>query len=416
MAWVALALLIIASGVPRLSHGSWGWRAGSSAAQDFGGIVLEWEWTDVAQSAWLAEGDPRWQGRLQPEMKGQNVLRFVPGVAVAWLGAWLRSAWPAAVVLTWLCWLASAAALFALCRALIPDSERGIRMGVVAAGLVALSPGFTAFNGYIDAHQFGYAGAALGLLGVEVAWRRSQAAPTPSPRTPSQWAVAAGGAMFLANGTLELGPPLLVLVWLQYAVASVAREPQAVIGSVRWCGIVTVTFLVLQGAWWLVANVAVLGHVASYNEGLQHLTSNAVEARADWDHLIVRVREAPQRAGAVFLTPVVLCALVGAVALPWRALRWCVLWSGLIAGAVLVTRDHPRTIYLAYPAVYVAAASGVEWLGRMLGRIAGRQGDAARWLPASVLLAVVGKLVLGDLWGDVTLPATWWVGQAPPPP
>src|SRR5262245_13957085 len=82
--WLLIGATIVGTGLPRLSHGTWVWRLGRTTAGVYGGIPMDWEWVDIAQSAWFAEGDPRWGGRLTTALKGQNALRFVPGLAVSW--------------------------------------------------------------------------------------------------------------------------------------------------------------------------------------------------------------------------------------------------------------------------------------------------------------------------------------------
>ena len=100
---------------------------------------------------------------------------------------------------------------------------------------------------------------------------------------------------------------------------------------------------------------------------------------------------------------------------------WALAWLLVLGTAVAVTRNEPRTLFLLHPAVYLVAAAGAEWLGRLLaaatvgvlgrfsfGRLGSRLGCAIQWLPAIVLCALVARLVLADLVGDITLAKLWW--------
>ena len=433
--WLVIGATIVGTSLPRLSHGSWVWRTGSTAAGVYGGVALEWEWVDVAQSAWFAEGDPRWGGRLTSSLKGQNALRFVPGLAVSWLGTWTRHAWPAAVLATVLCWLAAAWAMFRLGRRLLPDPARGRRVGADGAALVALSPGFGAFIGNVDAHPFGYAAAALSLLALEVAWAARRRGES-GDRLGAPWLI--GAVIFLANGSLELGPVLLAMVWLFYVAApSVFGAPDGAGGlaasraGAGWALVVTVTYHALQGGWWLVAAVASLGTVGGYNEGLPLLlralrgvgSAPVVGSEVTGIGLLT--------AGGlvnIFTLPVVALAVPGLLVLPRRSALWAVLWVGLVVAASLVTRNFGRVHYLAYPGVYLAAGAAVEWIGALVagwatvGQVAARRpsagsgwlrrvtASALRWVVPSWLLYTVGRAVLGDLGGDLTMARHWWPG------
>ncbi|MDQ3699842.1 MAG: hypothetical protein M3442_02860 [Chloroflexota bacterium] len=447
--WLLIAVTIIGSGLPRLGHGTWVWRSGSSAAGVFGGVPMEWEWVDVAQSAWFAEGDPRWQGRLDPALKGQNALRFLPGLAVSWIGAWTGSAWRAAVLLTWLCWLSAAVAMYGLGTLLLSDRQRGRRVGAIAAALVALGPGFSAFFGNIDAHPFGYAAAPLALLALERA--RSCRGPLgrlgPDDRIGASWLL--GGVLFLANATLELGPPLLAFMWLFYVVLHLdlarlrSRGSENALRTVwsaegrlnavrsgaervdagrraggwrertRWAATVSAAYLTLQASWWAIANVAALGNVQGYNEGLPMLQDALSQG---WPSLQAVTGMGILTVGGViniFTVPVAMLFLPGLLVLPRRVALWALLWVALVIAASLVTRNFARVHYLAFPGMYLAAAAAAERAGALIavpfrGALTPPLRLLLQWSLPALLIYTVGRIVLADLAGDLTMVRHWW--------
>ena len=163
--WLLAGLLIALQIAPRLGEGSWE----NQILDDhvlFNGVPIHWEWIDVAQSALLAEGDKRWHDRGSGFLLSQNASRLLPGPVISLLTLWTRDLWRAAVVATWLCWLIAVGAMYALCRALIADPARGRTTGIIAAGLVVFSPGFTAFVNNIEAQPFGYAAVVVALLAL----------------------------------------------------------------------------------------------------------------------------------------------------------------------------------------------------------------------------------------------------------
>ena len=385
--WLAVAALTLAGTLLRAGEGTWVWRADIGAAGIVGGVPMEWEWIDVAQSAWLFEGNPRWLDREWGLMMGQNLIRFLPGAAVSLAGAWAGSAWNGALLLTWLCWLAACAGTHQLYLKIAGEGERA--GAAISALLTAASPGFSAFAGNIDAHQFGYAAAPLALLAL--------------PR----WGTAAGAAVFLANATLELGAPLLAMVWLYH----VPREAWGRRWSraARRALYVTAVFLGLQAAWWGLAHVVTLGQVVTYNEGLALVADKVTGEGLDTAPLDLARRTLAATANA-FGGPAVIGGLAGLAFLPRRGRLWVALWTGLVLGVAILTRGHPRIIFLAFPAVYVAAAACVDGVGMWL----------ARWVPAAgarvlvryaVALFAVGwalRFGFGDVLGDLSLVRAWW--------
>ena len=167
----------------------WVARTGGTSARVVAGRALEWEWTDVGQSALFLEGNPGCCN--ERTLTDQNAARITPGLAVSVMAALLRDAWWAALVLTWVLWLATAWGVRALVSQSLGSPLRvqgaGASAGMVVSGVFVLtSPGFLAFVGSIDAHQFGYAGAVLGVLLVTLSgaspkatWSSDIAMPFP---------------------------------------------------------------------------------------------------------------------------------------------------------------------------------------------------------------------------------------------
>jgi hypothetical protein len=410
--------LIVVGGLTRTGYGLWAWRASAQGARLFEGIPIVWEWLDVANGVWFLESDPRWTA-AHYALRTDQIIRFVPDVFIALLGAWTGSALGAAIVATWLCWFAAAAATYALCRALLP--AHGHRAGCIASILVALSPGFTAYMGNVEARPFAYAAAALALLALECVrrWRFAIAAggsvSAPDKRSAP---LLVALLLFLANATLELGPPLLAMLWLFYVLLDpgAARPPR--ICRVRWAALVTLGYVALDAGWLALAHVATFGRitVSTDNDAWYHVRNVLTSPTLDWQAVAARLWGLESDAVRTFTMPVMLLLLPGVLVLPRRALLWTAAWLGTIVVAILLTRVWPRTLYLAYPGVYVAAAAVIDCAGRQLagwcprwtGTGAAAWRRAAGWAPAVVLLAVVGGLVFADLRGDPTLPRVWW--------
>ena len=139
---------------------------------------------------------------------------MTPGLAISVMAAWLRDAWWAALFLTWVLWLATAWGVRALVvqslRSLLRVQGAGALAGMVVSGVfVVTSPGFLAFVGSIDAHQFGYAGAVLGVLLVTLSGTKPKA--TWSSDIVMPFPIIVGLGLFLCDGTMQLGVPLLCL-------------------------------------------------------------------------------------------------------------------------------------------------------------------------------------------------------------
>lgn len=362
---------------------------------------MEWEWIDVAQSAWFFEGNPRWLEREWGLMMGQNVIRFVPGVLVSIAGVWMGGAWNGALAMTWLLWLGACAAMHRLY--LIHCSSEARRGAAVAALLTAASPGFSAFAGNIDAHQFGYAAAPLGLLALQ--------------RTVSY----AGLVIFICNATLELAPPLLSMLWLHHMplglLAWRGRPRNGLITPIR----TTVEFVALQSCWWVLAHIGSTGRIVPYNEGLTLLASKLVGSGIDTTPVDLANRTALAIADS-FGGVALVASAIGFGYLRPQARWWSALWFAVVVAGALATRGHARIVYLAFPAVYLAAAAGIDGAGRFVGSIVGHLLRPAVENPsrrralstathaafATGVLALAFRLTFGDLLGDLSLARVWW--------
>ena len=253
--WLLAGLVIALQIAPRLDDGSWQNRTGGGGTVLLNVVRVHYEWIDVSQSALLAEGDKRWHIRGGDDgfLLSQNASRFLPGTVVSWLVLWTRDLWRAAVVATWLCWLIAAGAMYALCRALIPDPERGRATGFIAAGFVVFSPGFTAFANHVDTQSFGYAAVVVALLAMQrsaVFRRRSPRAAAPGQLFRHVLALTL--VLFIADATKSLGPPLLALLWLFYVGLDGGASGLPLTSRARRAALVTAGFIGLQACWWLV--------------------------------------------------------------------------------------------------------------------------------------------------------------------
>ena len=422
--WLLAGLLIALQIAPRLGDGSWQNRLGIDAIVLFNGVPIHWEWTDVAQSALLAEGVGRWRAPEELDRSGrrgvgllstQNSSRFLPGPVVSWLALWTRDLWRAAVVATWLCWFVAVGAMYALCRALIADPERGRITGIIAAGLVVFSTGFTALANHVDIQSFGYAAAVVGLLAMQ----RSAVFSPSSPHAVAHSQVfrhvlALTLVLFVADATKNLGPPLLAFLWLYYVGLDGGASGLPLISRVRRAALVTAGFIGLQACWWLVVHAVVLGQIYSHNFPWQ-LMADAGFGAGGWQRLPGWVA-AHNHAQIANLNDshtglVVLLSLPGLVFLPRRAALWVLIWVVLIAVGMTVTRSYPRTAYFAYPGLYLAAAAAAEGLGRLAAvRWELWQPRLTRWLLPVAIVALKAWVVLGDLRGDLTQAQRWFSG------
>jgi hypothetical protein len=388
--WALIAVMTLLGTLLRVGDRSWVARSGTVAVRVIDGVPLEWEFIDLMQSARFFEGSSHWQDREGADMLGQNLIRFVPGVLVSLAGAWTGTAWSGAILATWLAWFGAAIAASRLATSSVMPGAVGAPY--LAAVLTAMGPGFAAFAGNIDAHQFGYAAAPMALAAL-----------------PSG-VVVVGVAIFLANATLELAAPLLVMVWFhevpRRALAMYGPPASAIRRALAWAFGCCVLFASLQVFWWATAWSVVSGLIAPHNEGLG-MALAALTHGGTSDSLspasILRVVRNTFGDGPLLL------AAAGLLWLRPYGRAWTLLWIVTIAAVAAFTRPLPRIVYLAYPAVHVSAASCIAGAAQFLSRrVATRFAPPVSLLVVLAAMGVVAYAWLGDLLGDPTLIHVWW--------
>jgi hypothetical protein len=246
--------------------------------------------------------------------------------------------------------------------------------------------------------------------------------------------------LFVANGTLELGPPLLAFAWVFYGLLGAFDVPDAFAGGraarhaasgappppdhrwrrlwqrMRWVAAISGVYVALQARWWTVVRVAALGHVSTYNEGLPLLLQ---AAGAQWPSLVEvkgALRVSLAGVTGALTAPVALFALLGVPFLSRRTAAWSIAWVALVLCVGIATRNLTRVQYLAFPGAYVPAAAAAAGIGNLLARAVPRSPhplarllrSGATWAPSALLVAVVARAVLGDLAGDLSLVRYWW--------
>ena len=396
-------------------------RTGGSSAISVGGRTLEWEWIDVGQSALVLEGNARCCASRA--FTDQNAARMVPGLGVSIVSAWLRDAWWASLCLTVILWLlVTWLVAFLVREATRSEAARlgGVPSLVTGCLLAMTSPGFFAFVGNIDAHQFGYAGAVFGIalvtrpmvsIGTTLFGSR-----VPVPVVSAPVLIALG--LVVCDGTLQLGVPLLALLWVVSfgeLMVNGLRGGQSVGRSLV---LTTGVYVAVQLGWVLVSRASGSGYLLRHNEASTYIRSfieNGLVLTAF--ELSGRIHVAGQALIDVFGSVLLGIAAVGWLVAPWRVKLWSATWVALIVGATLMTRLAPRTIYLVFPSVYVLAGVAVAWSFDVARRILGSGwwrgcvaelvvGGATAWLLVPTLL-----LRLGFLWGDLRVSALWWPYQ-----
>ena len=409
--WLLAGLVIALQIAPRLGDGSWQNRAGGDGTVLLNGMPVHWEWVDVAQSALLAEGDHRWRIRGHGALFTQNGSRFLPGLAVSWLMLWTRDPWRAAVVATWLCWFVAVGAMYALCRAFIADPERGRIIGIVAAGFVVFSPGFTAYANHIDTQSFGYAAVVVALLAMQrssVFGRNSSHTAAPGPLFRHLFALTL--VLFTADATKNLGPPLLALLWLFYVGLDGGGSGLSLLSRARRAALVTAGFIGLQACWWLVVYAVVFGEVTSHNVPWR-LMADVADQVSGWQWIVGHAQVQIEDITVAHAALVFFLFVPGLAFLPRHAALWVLIWVVIIVLGIAATRSAPRAAYFTYPSMYLAAAAAAEGLGRLaFMRWERWQPRLIRWLLPMAVVGLKAWVVLGDLRGDLTQAQRWFSG------
>ena len=461
-------LIILLTAAPRFMGRTWIGALGPHLLVEHEGFLVEWEWIDVLQTVLVAEGSEHWGERSRAHVGGparlsQNGSRFLPGVLIALLLPWVGGIVLASNVWTLVCWVVSVFATAALCTSVlrhttICTADRH-RAGQVAGALAVVSPGFHHYAGQVDPHPFGYAAAPLAMLLLDRAvfpavnhvkehlgrpvanqesHRRSAIGSSTGASTAlalaHTWSSAAvwyvALVFFVANATLEIGPPLLVLLVVVYAaygwLLRDARWREAAVLAVG----VPCAYLALQVLWWGLLGIVTEGRIATYNSWGLMVAQSLGLAEGRQDTLLDVVLRAVIQGVITPTPPVFLLGLVGLVVAPPRVRVWALVWILTVTGGAAVSRMFPRTLYLAYPAWYVLGAWAAVWCGQWLSRTFSSQGDGyahridlteeqptrrdstrvlvLRWLPAGGLVAAAAGLVLSDLAGHLAFATAWW--------
>lgn len=405
--WLLAGLLIALQIAPRLGDGSWLNRTGLGDTVLLNGVRVDWEWVDVAQTALPAEGDKRWPERGGGFLFTQSASRFIPGLVYSWLMLWTRDLWRAAAVAIWLCWLIAAGAMYALGRALIPDYERGRDIGIVAAGFMVFSPGFTAHLNNVETQPFSYTAVVVALLAMQ---RSAVFGLSSFPGQVFRHVLALTLVLFITDATENVGAPLIAMMWLFYVGLNGGTSDLSLISRARRAALVTAGFIGLQACWWLVVQAVVLGRVASHNQP-SRLIADFAGSIEGWQWLVDYVQVSIENITMAHAAPVVFLFVPGLVFLPRRAAVWVLIWSVIIVLGVTVTRSLPRTAYFTFPALYLAAAAAAEGLGRLaIPRWQRWQPKLLRWLIPVAIIGINVWVMLGDLRGDLTQAQRWFSG------
>jgi hypothetical protein len=377
------------------------------------GMPVEWEWKDAAQTSMFFEADPEWRSRGGGRLTDQNAARTVAPVLISVAGKWLHDAWVAGVFVAWLSWCVCMWAVVALVR-----QGFGFRSEVsgwasvwAALLLVGTSTGFLGNVGDIDAHVVGYAGCASGIF---MLLKYFEVAGTPGRN--GRWPALFGLGIFLAEGALQLGAPLLAL-WALLLGREVTRADrfrrQKLLANVPRALIVCGLCV---ACWSIIARVGSDGSFDVHNEAF----ARAREAASDPLSLVstfpFKARGVFGQVLDLFRWWLVAAAILGWGLASWQVRYWTVCWVALVVCATVLTRYSPSTVFLVFPVIYVLAATTAGRLADVLFTAVpvGMFGSYRMALVAGVSALVVSLVPaltqLGFLWGDYTMPAVWWPG------
>lgn len=377
-------------------------------------MPVEWEWRDAAQTTMFFEGDPAWRNRGGGHLTDQNAARTVAPVFISVAGKWLHDAWVAGVFVAWLSWCACMWAVVELVR----QGRRALKSEVggwasvgAAMVLVGTSTGYLGNVGDIDAHVVGYAGCALGIF---MLIKYVKLADTPNRN--GRWPALVGLGIFLAEGSLQLGAPMLAF-W----ALLVGREMIRADRSLRWEVLASVPrALIVCGlfvvCWAIIARVGSDGSFEVHNEAF----ARAREAMSD---PLALMSTFPFKALGMFGQVLdlfrwwlVAAAILGWVMASWEVRYWTACWFALVIGATVLTRYTPSTVFLVFPAIYVLAATAAGRLADIVaivvpgGMFGSYRGAIVSGMSALAVSLVPALAQLGFLWGDYTMPAVWWPG------
>jgi hypothetical protein len=253
-----------------------------------------------------------------------------------------------------------------------------------------------------QAHALAFAAFALVLALADASAARTRHALRGAAWVRLGWATGAAGLIYLVH------LPCLIFFWL-------GGWPGRRRGRWRWLGpaVASLIALVLVAAWERFAG-SLLG--LSFSGGNNDL---AGEALRGW---VVAVRTGPAKVVSQVQHSSARGLLVGAFYYPWwllavcglltssaAARRWAiaVMVAAALPAVAFTTRFNlPRVAYFMYPAMYPAAAAGIEWLSVQ----AGRAMPDVRWAGSAALAVCIVTLIAltnADLFGVDQL-ALWF--------
>ena len=306
--------------------------------------------------------------------------------------------YPAALLVNGLFWWLASVAVWSLGRAFFGGWPRAI----AAALLTATSQGLTFWSTTPMSYLVGLAWFAI-LLAVSNRWRiAGWGGASVRHRLAFGWLVGVTGLFYVV--------PQVALGWL--AMFVLRRS--------AWWGVLVAAIMAvaLSRLWEVVGKLGGLPFDPRINaamgyKGLQPTLANWLEL---WDQLprfLIADLSSYQFIGGLvggFYYPLLFAGLVGIIIARPRRQQWyaAVLAAGLGAGvAASQIHDTPavsRYIYWVYPALYLAAAEGVWFLGRRVGaavtqwrpRDAAGRPTARKW-PLWVARGALVTLVLFQL-------------------
>ena len=377
------------------------------------GMPVEWEWKDAAQTSMFFEADPEWRSRGGGRLTDQNAARTVAPALISVAGKWLHDAWVAGVFVAWLSWCVCMWAVVALVR-----QGFGFRSEVsgwasvwAALLLVGTSTGYLCFVGDVDVHVVGYAACASGIF---MLLKYLEVADVPARN--GRWPALVGLGIFLAEGALQLGAPLLALWALllgrQVALADRSRRQSLLADVPR----VLIVCGLCVACWSIIARVGSDGSFDVHNEAF----ARAREATAD---PIALVSTVPFKVAGIFRQVLdlfqwwlVVAAILGWVLATWEVRYWTGCWFALVIGATVLTQYKPSTVFLVFPVIYILAATAAGRLADVLftavpvGTFGSHRAAVVAGVSALAVSLVPALTQLGFLWGDYTMPAVWWPG------
>jgi hypothetical protein len=411
----ALVVLVLITLHLLLHRDEGGWQAKGNIRDTvtIEGHLVEWEWWHVGETVALIDA----QGEPPRRIASQNLYRFGGAYAMALLREAAGGIYGAAVASTVLFWLAAAGALYGLARLAAGTSDAA----VVAAAIVASAPGFIGYLANVDPHPAAYALVAVWLLVVE-RWRLLDPSGVQGEeRAPAAdvWAgpAFAGLLACVAGLALEVAYPLLLFAWTCYGLRAL-RRPRTAAGTAARLAVMTAAFALPYWGFRLLAERALFEQVVAFNEPHERLRGSLAQLQqaglGGW--LLGRWLDLPERWLAAFPPVVSALAVAGWLTAPRRWQVWAASFVLSFVAAVLLTKPATRTLYLAYPAIYVLAAGGAV---RLASWAADRAAEAIGWRWRSrarrgilaLLVLAVWVATNADLWGDYRIPVRWYGTQ-----